>query len=268
MLKIVLLVACSVAAVSCSDISEAMAYKLNYYNLLCHCWGEEAIDTYYAIQKEATKKCGGSIAADIEVEADTELVADTTEVVDINDEVASRKKRDLTKVQKKEFLVDVADYKSEMYSKLGNLTCVLKEMGLMTDEGKINIDHWSVESMSAKFSETPAGSEPGFLKKFSEEVNDCYEMAENYPKRVLNKSTFMKKFGKQHIFLACEKKVKASVCMKLQMKKYVEKSFGSVEILDGMDVYDSAAMEIRVMHEQATEEEQFIDQHFMGKSMY
>ena len=265
MLKLVLLVSCCVAAVSCSEISTELATKLHNYNLMCHCWGDNMVEAFYAKQKAAIMKCGGSIV-DPKEEADTEVADDNAVEAGTEEADTDRTARGaMTKEYRKMFLGQLADYKTEMYSKTANLTCVLKELEQMTEDGKINIDYWSVENLTAKYSTTPAGSDPLFIKKFSEEINGCYELSMNYPKSSLNKNSFMKKFGQQYIFLGCEKKVKQTMCMKFMLKEHCEKTYGAVEIIDGMDIYDSAAMEVKVMHEQATPEAKFIDEHFWGK---
>merc|ERR1712038_558587 len=42
-----------------------------------------------------------------------------------------------------EFLEDFADYKGNMATKIGNLTCVMTEMNLLTPELKVNIEEYT-----------------------------------------------------------------------------------------------------------------------------
>ena len=267
MLKLVLLVSCCVAAVSCSEISEDQVTQIHNYNLMCYCFGDETVEAFYEKQKVAMKKCGGSIMDQKELEVDTKVAEDNAVEADTEEVDTDRVAREMTKEQRKMFLAQLVDFKDEMYSKTANLTCVLKELGQMTEDGKINSDFWTVENLTAMYGTTPAGSDPLFIKKYSEEMNSCYELSENYPKSSLNKNTFMKKFGKQYIFLGCEKKARLTLCIKHELKEYCEKTYGSVENIDDMDVFDSAAMKVKVMHEQASPEEKFIDEHFWGKPM-
>merc|ERR1711953_1448368 len=67
-----------------------------------------------------------------------------------------------------EFLDQFADFKSNVASRMGNLTCVLKEMKMMTPDNKINIEGSAV-------------SDPEWRRKFSEGSRDCYKLAQNWP---------------------------------------------------------------------------------------
>merc|ERR1712243_148717 len=83
-----------------------------------------------------------------------------------------------------EFLEDFGEFKEGIATKMGNLTCVLTEMKLLTPDLKINIDEYmkpvaEIEGFKPELS--VAGTDPAFEKKLAEGYMDCYRISELAP---------------------------------------------------------------------------------------
>merc|ERR1712243_234138 len=132
-----------------------------------------------------------------------------------------------------EFLDDVDDFKEGMATKLGNLTCVLTEMKMLTPELKVDIE-------------------------------------ESIPSQALAKSPLSRVFGRQMIFFKCAKKNEKLNCAMGQLKKWVEEWYGSGENISyseyGLpeDEYEASALSAMVLHNAASEEEKFVNEFFWG----
>merc|ERR1712117_72159 len=139
-----------------------------------------------------------------------------------------------------EFLDQFADFKSNVASRMGNLTCVLKEMKMMTSDNKINIDAYTSD----------LGGESSFGMDFN--INPITRL-----------------FGRHMIFFRCADRTERKLCSEAQLFRGLEKLYGSLdpeelaERLDRLglpdDKYDAAAITVAVMHHAASEEEKFVD---------
>ena len=107
-----------------------------------------------------------------------------------------------------EFLDDVDDFKEGMATKLGNLTCVMTEMKMLTPELKVNIEEYTKdmeEEEEIDLNETPIVADPEWRKRLTTGYQDCYDIAESIPSQALSKSPLSRVFGRQMIFFKCAK---------------------------------------------------------------
>ena len=107
-----------------------------------------------------------------------------------------------------EFLDDVDDFKEGMATKLGNLTCVMTEMKMLTPELKVNIEEYTKdmeEEEEIDLNETPIIADPEWRKRLTTGYQDCYDIAESIPSQALSKSPLSRVFGRQMIFFKCAK---------------------------------------------------------------
>lgn len=172
-----------------------------------------------------------------------------------------------------EFLEDFGEFKEGIATKMGNLTCVLTEMKLLTPDLKINIEEYTkpvaeIEGFKPEIS--VAGQDPAFAKKLSEGFMDCYRISENWPQAPLNRNPLKKIFGRHMIFFKCADKTERKMCAKAQMLQWLETVYGTDPKYDpkehGLpeDKYDAAAVSIMVLNNAATPEEQFVGDFFWG----
>jgi len=167
------------------------------------------------------------------------------------------------------FIEDYADFKDDLGSKLGNLTCVLTKMDILDSALQVNLELYTSgiwEKMD--LSKTLAGEDPLWRRKMTDGFNDCYEIAQNWPQETLEKNPLSKVFGRHMIFFKCVKKIEKKMCAKAQMSDWMETFYGKSEDINWVqlglpqDKYDRAALTIKVLTDQATSEEKFIDDFF------
>jgi len=269
--------------------------EINYWNLRSHCWGEENVLAYDIAVLEATDKCMQLAPAYDLVELLKPLnnpfttlpgtvnnpFQKLTSFQNVNQLTSLwRSKRQassglLNADQNDfiEFLEDFGEFKEGIATKMGNLTCVLTEMKLLTPDLKINIEEYTkpvaeIEGFKPEIS--VAGQDPAFAKKLSEGFMDCYRISENWPQAPLNRNPLSKIFGRHMIFFKCADKTEKKMCAKAQMLKWLETFYGTDPKYDpkehGLpeDKYDAAAVSIMVLRNAAAPEEQFVGDFFWG----
>jgi len=269
--------------------------EINAFNLRSHCWGEENVLAYDIAVLEATDKCMQLAPAYDLVELLKPLnnpfttlpgtvnnpFQKLTSFQNVNQLTSLwRSKRQassglLNADQNDfiEFLEDFGEFKEGIATKMGNLTCVLTEMKLLTPDLKINIEEYTkpvteIEGFKPEIS--VAGQDPAFEKKLSEGFMDCYRISENWPQAPLNRNPLSKIFGRHMIFFKCADKTERKMCAKAQMLQWLETIYGTDPEYDpkehGLpeDKYDAAAVSIMVLNNAATPEEQFVGDFFWG----
>jgi len=181
-----------------------------------------------------------------------------------------------------EFFGQFADFKHGIASKMGNLTCVLKQMKMMTADNKINIDFyttWLVDGgelggFDFESAEGCAASQAEWRQKASEHFLQCHKVSQNWPQTSLNRNPLTRMFGRHMIFFKCADKVERKLCAEAQMLENLEKFYGkgsdeeTAEYLNTLglpeDKYDAAAISVAVMHHAATDEQRFVDKFMWG----
>ena len=104
----------------------------------------------------------------------------------------------------KEFLMDFEDFKGDVASKMGNLTCVLKKMNALDDNLQINMKEYTEDFWSkVDLSQTMAGEDPEWRNMLITGYKDCYDIARSWPQSTLNRNPLMKVFGRHMVFFKC-----------------------------------------------------------------
>jgi len=171
-----------------------------------------------------------------------------------------------------DFLEDFGDYKENMASKMGNLTCVLKEMKLLTPDLKINTEQYEkpLSEMEGFNVEESFAKDPEWAKKLAEGYSDCYKISQNFPQSALNRNPLKKIFGRNMIFFKCADKNEKKMCTQGVMLNWLETIYGSD---DGNkpeeyglpeDKYEAAAVSVMVLNNAASPEEEFVGDFFWG----
>ena len=122
----------------------------------------------------------------------------------------------------------LAEQKRHMEEKIGNMTCVLKEINAL--DASNNIDIQGMKRDAQKYT-MPS---PWFGQKYEQILDTCYEMATNLPAEINNHSTVSGSFGKVKLgeikmFMKCEMRRKMQLCMNQDIKSKVESNFGPME---------------------------------------
>jgi len=120
----------------------------------------------------------------------------------------------------------------EQQSKVGNMTCVLRELNVLNAENEIDVR--AMKKDAEQYNMPSAW----FKNRYEEIVDTCYEVATNLPEK-LNKQEIVKgEFGTVNMgqiksFMGCCKDAKQKLCMNQDIKNKIETNFGPVdEILE------------------------------------
>jgi len=123
----------------------------------------------------------------------------------------------------------LAEQKHQMEAKIGNMTCVMKELNVL--DASNNID---VQAMKRDIQKYTMPSE-WFKNKYEHLLDTCYEMATNLPADIAENSVVTGdsfgtvKLGEVKMFTKCTEKAKTKLCMHQDIKKKVESNFGPME---------------------------------------
>jgi len=178
-----------------------------------------------------------------------------------------------------ELLLQFQDFRGDMATNIGNLTCVLTQTKELTADGEINIDFYTLglteqpAELGFVFDEEgSAAKDPEFRQKMSDGYKECYKISQDWPQTSLNRRPITRAFGRQMIFFRCAQKLERRTCSHFQMLRWLEKLYGkhSPEEIEEFhnkvglpeDKFDAAFVKIAVMENAATKEEKFIDEFF------
>jgi len=120
----------------------------------------------------------------------------------------------------------------EQQSKVGNMTCVLREMNCLNAENEIDIR--AMKKDAEQYNMPSAW----FKNRYEEILDTCYEMATNLPESLDKQGIVNGDFGTVNMgriksFMGCCKNAKQKLCMNQDIKKKIETNFGPVdEILE------------------------------------
>merc|ERR1712037_181151 len=123
----------------------------------------------------------------------------------------------------------LAEQKHQMEAKIGNMTCVMRELNVL--DASNNID---VQAMKRDTQRYTMPSE-WFKNKYEHLLDTCYEMATNLPAEIAENSVITGetfgtvKLGEVKMFSKCCEKAKMKLCMHQDIKNKVESNFGPME---------------------------------------
>merc|ERR1712154_434306 len=118
-----------------------------------------------------------------------------------------------------EFLGQFADFKGNVASRMGNLTCVLKEMKMMTPDNKVNLEAY------------PPGitGESSFSFGMNYNIEGSAVSDQNWPQSSLNRNPITRLFGRHMIFFRCADRTERKLCSEAQLFRGLEKLYGSLD---------------------------------------
>merc|ERR1712177_206860 len=96
-----------------------------------------------------------------------------------------------------EFLEDFGEFKEGIATKMGNLTCVLTEMKLLTPDMKINIEEFTKDASEIEgfdLEASPLASDPEWWARLVKGYQDCYDISESLPQTALDRNPMKKRF--------------------------------------------------------------------------
>jgi len=122
----------------------------------------------------------------------------------------------------------INSYKESMVAEIGNMTCVLKEVGMLNVENQID-----TQRMKQKLAEYNLPSE-WFKNRFEELIDNCYEIATNLPANFMEENVVSGEFGEVNVgqvkyFLRCYGGQHEKLCMDQDTRNKIEENYGPVE---------------------------------------
>ncbi|XP_043194843.1 uncharacterized protein LOC122366535 [Amphibalanus amphitrite] len=102
--------------------------------------------------------------------------------------------------------------RNKISSMVGNVTCVMQEMNMLTADNEINYD-----SIKARFSALPVSK--GLVADLVESVEECRQFSSCLPESIFAKTPIAAGFGKQVAFIKCLKMAKIEACMKKDFRE-------------------------------------------------
>ena len=188
-----------------------------------------------------------------------------------------------------EFMQNAMKLKEDSASKMSNLTCILKSMGVIDSDYKINramfeTEIWGMKDLSA----TSNLADPVWRQKMSGMWTDCIDMAESLPQTMLDNNPIYRMMGPLARFCKfnkCKKvrnlsmlfyitnqtiiqHVTKKLCGAAQAEKLIQKFHGSLNLDPGQfgleDKYEAALMTAMVMMESKSPEMEFVENIFHG----
>jgi len=266
------------------QLMEKMVNEVNTHRLKAECFGEVNKNMYDKAIEGAMEKCmqlapAFNLASLIGDSANTLRQPFKSLQFSNLDSLVSlwRSKRDtgLVNVDEDdfvEFLDDVADFKGNMAAKMGNLSCVLTEMKLLTPDQKINIEEYIKDASEIEgfdLEASPLASDPEWWQRLVRGYQDCYDISESIPQTALDKNPMKKRFGRQMMFFKCADKNEKMNCALGQMKQWIESYYAPDErdmTEYGLpeDKYEAAGLSLMVKYNGASDEEKFLSNFFWG----
>merc|ERR1712178_288666 len=174
----------------------------------------------------------------------------------------------------KEFLMDFEDFKGDVASMMGNLTCVLQKMDMLDSNLQINMkgytdDLWTKMDLS----QTMAGEDPEWRNMLVTGYKDCYDIARSFPQSALNKNPLMKVFGRHMVFFKCAKKEEMKCCGMACANDMLQTLYGTNDNFNWaqyglpQNKYERAAWTMKIMYGTASREEHFVHDFFFMDPM-
>ena len=200
------------------------------YNFRVKCWGEKNVELYSQGLEAAKKQC-------MQTEPSLEpvnLLSKTNpfSALTNNPFAALRTGGDLSKLpslwrtrrsadsqgvigvsdrQFYEFLEEVQDHRHGVASRMSNLTCVMRQTKMLTEENEINLASYttdlteeSEDEEGAVFDEEgTAAVDPEWRQRISGHYQECYDLSQNWPAAPLLDNPVSRSFGRRIIFFKC-----------------------------------------------------------------
>jgi len=277
-------------ALAGNDISEDIRDEIDTWNLYSRCFGEDTPIKFTLMQHKAMKSCMESPATNIiplsndpEVVQNARLVAEPATRVSFLPATASlhqsSSSRHFSKRQVdtglyeqtpedfEKFFREAQQFKDSLQTKIGNLTCVLTQIGMLRTDGSINLSMYT-EGIWQLVGQNGGGKDPLFVNKMRDNFVDCYNIAQAWPQSNLDRSPITKQYGRQMIFFKCAKKAEMKTCAQLQLLEHIEKMYGPIDMsrmpeFKG-DKYEAALFGMKVMMEKEEPEERMVRNFLWG----
>jgi len=166
-----------------------------------------------------------------------------------------------------EFMHQYADFKEDIATTMGNLTCVLTKMKMLDANLQVNMEAYTSDFWdNFDLSKSIAGEDPVWRQKVIQGYSDCYQIASNWPQQSLDRNPVTKVFGRHMIYFRCALKNEKKNCAKAQQYRWLTLLYGPSDNLVqyGLpsDKYDRAWYSTMVLTEAETNEQKRVSEFF------
>jgi len=228
--------------------------SVDVYNFRAKCWGTGNADALSALIQAAKTKCMQMEGEDLpRSRRQVEELAGLQESVE-------------------EFVVQYGTFQEELGTKIGNLSCVLREVQWLNGEGEVNMDFWTTaltdpEAAAFDFTiEGSAASDPAWRQRLAEANQDCFDLSEAWPAKSLAHDPLTMIMGRPAFFFKCWNKVERRLCAEAEMLEWLEKIYGPTQpdTLQQLglpaDKFAAAGVSAAVLAAAESQEGRFVDQ--------
>merc|ERR1712142_238435 len=251
---LLLLALAAVSAASPEDIYKKFLRSMDVYNFRMKCWGEKNVVKLSVGIEMAKKKCMQMV--DKDVPRSKRQVEELKEFQETNEE----------------FILQYADFQEDLGTMMGNLSCVLKAVQWLQEDGEVNLEPWTtglIEPPEGGFEfdvEGAAATDLAWREKMSNAATVCHELAAAVPAKVLLNDPTTMVLGRAAVFFKCMNKVERRLCAEAEMLEFLEKVYGpsETETLQELGLpenkYAAAGIAAAVLSNAESPEERFVDE--------
>jgi len=249
----------AVSTASPEDIYKKFLRSMDVYNFRMKCWGEKNVVKLSVGIEMAKKKCMQMVEEE-DVPRSKRQVEELKEFQETNEE----------------FILQYANFQDDLGTMMGNLSCVLKAVQWLQEDGEVNLEPWTtglIEPPEGGFEfdvEGAAATDLAWRERMSNAATECHELAEAVPAKVLLNDPTSMVLGHAAVFFKCMNKVERRLCAEAEMLEFLEKVYGPTksETLEELglpnDKYAAAGIAAGVLSNAESPEERFVDE-FMWK---
>jgi len=249
-----LLALVAVSAASPEEIYKKFLRSMDVYNFRMKCWGEKNVVKLSVGIEMAKKKCMQMVDADV-----------------------PRSKRQVEELQEfqesnEEFILQFGDFQDDLSTTMGNLTCVLKTVQWLKEDGEANLKPWTtglIDPPEGGFEfdvEGAAATDLAWRERMSSSATECHELAEAIPAKSLTHEPTTMVLGRAAVFFKCMNKVERRLCAEAEMLEFLEKVYGPTETETLQELglpenkYAAAGIAAAVLSNAESPEERFVDE--------
>merc|ERR1719308_71848 len=196
----------AVSAASPEDIYKKFLRSMDVYNFRMKCWGEKNVVKLSVGIEMAKKKC-------------MQMVEELKEFQETNEE----------------FILQFGDFQDDLNTMMGNLSCVLKTVQWLKEDGEANLEPWTtglIDPPEGGFEfdvEGAAATDLAWREKMSKSATECHELSEAIPAKSLTHDPTTVVLGHAAVFFKCMNKVERRLCAEAEMLEFLEKVYGPTE---------------------------------------
>jgi len=244
----------AVSAASPEDIYKKFLRSMDVYNFRMKCWGEKNVVKLSVGIEMAKKKCMQMV--DEDVPRSKRQVEELKEFQETNEE----------------FILQFGDFQDDLNTMMGNLSCVLKAVQWLKEDGEANLEPWTTgltDPPEGGFEfdvEGAAATDLAWRERMSNSATECHELAEAIPAKSLTHDPTTMVLGRAAVFFKCMNKVERRLCAEAEMLEFLEKVYGptETETLNELGLpenkYAAAGIAAAVLSNAESPEERFVDE--------